>query len=162
MHVIDRASDVAGRLASWLCIAIILVVAIEVFMRFVLNQPTSWAYNIAIMAGATMYALAFCYTHRNHRHVRVDVIYTRLPARGKAIIDVMGAFLVFLPLLFVITHTSLILTWEAWIKSEVLAETSWLPPLAPMRAMVTLGLVLFLFQGIAHLVRDLKVLVRGR
>ena len=114
------------------------------------------------MLGATIYALGWSYVHRHGDHVRVDVLYQRLPRRGKAAIDVAGALLLFVPLMFLLVTLSVDWTWRAWATNEKMYETGWYPPAAPLRTMVAFGICLFALQGIAQFIRDLYFLIRNK
>ena len=41
----DRISTWAGKAMAWLIIALMLMVCIEVFKRYILNIPTSWIFD---------------------------------------------------------------------------------------------------------------------
>ena len=141
---------------------LVLVMVYEVGARYVFNAPTIWAYETAMMLGATIAVLAWPYTHRHHGHVRVDVIYTHLPPRGKAIIDVVCFSLLFFPLLFALICTAGTRARFAWSIGEVLDEGYWYPPATPIRIVIVLGLSLFALQGVAHFIRDLRFLIRNK
>ncbi len=155
-------SEFAGGTVKWFAYALILIMVYDVTMRYVFNAPTMWAYETAIMLGAAMYILAWSYTHRHHGHVRIDVIYTHLSSRGKAVIDVIGALLFFLPLAAVLIYTSAFWMWRAWSIKEVLTEGYWYPPLSPLRTVIFIGAILFTLQGGARIFRDVYILVRNK
>lgn len=162
LRVIDSVSDWTGRSARWLTAVLVLVISYDVAMRYLFDAPTMWAYETAIMLGATVYAFAWSYVHRHRSHVRVDVLYLRLPPRGRAVIDVMGNLFLFFPLIFVLINISIIWAWRAWVINEKSVETYWYPPVAPVRTLVALGLVLFALQGLAQFIRDFYLLVRNK
>lgn len=162
LKTIDAISDWTGRSARWLTALLVLVISYEVIMRYLFRAPTMWAYETAIMLGATTYALAWSYVHRHRSHVRVDVFYMRLPPRGRATIDVIGNLLLFFPLIFVLINTSIGWAWRAWLINEKSVETYWYPPVAPVRTLVALGLCLFALQGVAQFTRDLYLLIRNK
>lgn len=162
IRVVDSISDHTGRLISWACVALILVLVYEVTARYLFNSPTIWAHQLSCMVSASIAALGWAYTHRHHGHVRVDIFYTYLPPRGKAIIDVVFAFLLFFPL--VITTAIVAADWmmSAWRMGEVFTESYWYPPAGPVRTVMFLGLSLFVVQGAAKFVRDLYRLIRNK
>ena len=106
--------------------------------------------------------MGWSYTHRYHGHVRVDVIYTHLPTRGKAIIDVVCFIILFLPLLLVLIYASADKALNAWEMGEQLTEGYWYPPAGPIRTVMVIGLFLFALQGVAHFIRDLHLLIRNK
>ena len=162
VNVIDSIVEQAGKTVRWLCVALVLVIACEVTMRYVFGSPTMWAFESSIMIGAAIYSIAWSYTHRHGAHIRVDIFYMRMPPKGKAIIDVAGDLLFLFPLVFILISTSVAWTWRAWLSNEVMAETYWYPPSAPLRTVVTLGFCLFAFQALANFTRNLFLLIRSK
>jgi len=162
LRVIDSISEWTGKIARWFWVVVVLVMTYEVTMRYGFNAPTMWAYETSMMVGAATYALAFCYTHKHRAHVRVDVLYMRLSPRGRAIIDITGGLLLFFPLIIVLADMSVDVAWRAWLINEKSVETYWYPPIAPVRTVLAIGLILFLLQGGAQFFRDLYLLIRNK
>lgn len=162
LRIIDSISDQTGRVIRWFCYALILVVVYDVTMRYVFNAPTMWAYETAIMIGGSIYVLSFAYTLRHRGHIRIDIFYARLSLRGKAIIDVLGTFFLFFPLLALVAIASYTWMWKAWVTGERSFETYWYPPLAPFRTVILIGYCLLAFQAVTQFIRDLYVLLRNR
>lgn len=160
LRVIDFVSRWVGEALKWVAVAIVCLGASEVVMRYVFNSPTHWGYETLLMLGAGMYVLSWAYVHLERGHVRLDVVYTRLSVRGKAIIDVICTALYFFPLIGVLVYISSLKMWRAWEIGEKSIETHWYPPLGPIRTAVFIGLCLFALQGLAQFIRDLHVLVK--
>ena len=162
LHVIDLISDWTAKVISWLCVALVLVLVFDVVERYVFGGATVWAYETAVMLGATIYIMGWAYVHRIREHIRVDIFYVHLSLRKQVIIDIAGTLLFLLPLLYVMIDTSIFYMMRAWKIGEVLAETFWYPPAGPFRTMVVVGLFLFTLQVVAHLIRDFYQLVRNK
>jgi TRAP-type mannitol/chloroaromatic compound transport system permease small subunit len=99
------------------------------------------------------YLLAGGYTLREGSHVRVDVIYTHLSERSKAIMDLITSVFFFI---FVITLlvTGWIFFHDAWAINEV-SFTEWGIQYYPVKFALPLGAALILLQGIAVLLKDI-------
>ena len=161
-RVIDAISRYTAELLKWFCYALVLVIVYDVIMRYVFDAPTMWAFEIAYMLGGAIFVLGFAYTHYHRAHVRVDVFYSRLSPRRKAIIDVFGTLFLFFPLLVLFVHGSFSFMWRAWSIGEISIVTNWFPPIAPFRTVVFIGFCLLAFQAIAQFIRDLYILVRNK
>jgi TRAP-type mannitol/chloroaromatic compound transport system permease small subunit len=131
-------------------------------MRYVFGSPTFFAHELGGMIGATIAAMGWAYTHRYHGHVRVDVIYTHLPPRGKAFLDVFLTLFLFFPLIGVLMKNSAESALFAVKMGEVLRGSFWYPPAWPIKTVLFLGLSLFALQGLAHFLRDSYLLIRNR
>jgi len=162
VRVIDSISEYTGQTVLWLCVALVLVLAYETTVRYVFNAPTQWVMETGEMIGGTIIVMGWSYTHRHHGHIRVDVFYSHLSPRGKAIIDVTCSLLFLFPLLAILLYTSTSWMLFAWKMGEKLVETSFLPPAGPIRTVIVLGLLLFAFQSVAHFIRDLYLLIRNK
>ncbi|HUU64566.1 MAG TPA: TRAP transporter small permease subunit [Dehalococcoidales bacterium] len=162
LKTIDALSEWSGDLGRWLMIPLILAIVIEVTMRYAFNHPTMWAYESSIMLGAALYALAFSYAELHNAHVRVDVFYTRLSPRGKAIIDTIGGLVIFLPVMAMLVYTSWEWMLHAWKIKETMVLTYWYPPAYPLRTVIALGFGFLLLQGLAGLFRNFYLLIRNK
>ncbi|MFQ5997147.1 MAG: TRAP transporter small permease subunit [Dehalococcoidales bacterium] len=162
LRVIDSISDWTAKTISWFAVALVFVLVFDVVERYVFGGATVWAYETAVMLGASIYVMGWCYVHRLREHIRVDVFYVHLSPRGQVIIDIIGTLLFFLPLLYVLLDSSIFYAVRAWKIGEVLSETFWYPPAGPFRTVVVIGLFLFALQVVAHLIRDFYLLVRNK
>jgi TRAP-type mannitol/chloroaromatic compound transport system permease small subunit len=161
-RTIDAVNERIGLALRWVVVALVVICVTEVILRFVFLHPTQQGPHTMMMVGASLYALAWGYIYLHDAHVRVDVLYARQSQRGKVIIDAVCALVLFFPMICLVTYGSIHWTWYAWEKGEKLVETFWYPPSAPVRTVVSVGLVLFLLQGIVRFVRDLYFAVKGK
>lgn len=162
LKVIDSMSHRTGSLARWLCVALVFVGAYDTIARYVFNAPTVWAYETMIMLGGATYALGWAYDHLHKSHIRVDVFYTRLSSRRKALTDLICAAIFFFPIMAILIKTSIWWARDAWKIGEVMIESYWYPPAAPFRTAVALGICLFFLQGLAQFIRDLYFVIRRK
>jgi TRAP-type mannitol/chloroaromatic compound transport system permease small subunit len=162
LKAIDTLSDWSGNLGRWLTIPLVLIIVIEVVMRYIFNHPTMWAFESSIMLGTALFAFAFSYTERLNAHVRVDIFYTKLSPRGKALIDVIGGLLIFLPVIALLVYSSWGWMFHAWKIKEKMILTYWYPPAYPLRTAIALGFALLILQGLAGLFRNFYLLIRNK
>jgi TRAP-type mannitol/chloroaromatic compound transport system permease small subunit len=162
LGVIDSISRWAGKISMWGCLALVLALSFEVVMRYVFDRPTIWAHETSMMLGVFIVTIGWSWVHLNHGHVRVDVFYTRLSPRGKAITDIACFLVFFLPLLSVLIYAAANMAWDAYVFKEVLMTSFWYPPALPIRLVMLIGLCLFLLQGTAEFARDVYTVTKGR
>ena len=161
--VIDQINEwVGGKIMHWLCAVLVLVLTFEVTARYVFNSPTMWANQLSIMLLGGIVALGWGYVHYHREHVRGDIFYINYSPKTKALIDVVGYLLLFLPLFAALTYEA----WRAMLysyqKHEVMTETYWFPPVGPSRTVLFIGLALLLIQGIVQFFRDAYFLLRSK
>ena len=162
LRTIDNINDRVGSVARWLCPALVLLITLEVTRRFVFNSPSMWAFETAMMVGATLYVFGWAYVHRHRAHVRVDVFYAHLPRRLQALVDVMGNIFLFFPFIIMFTLAAVNKAKYAWAVNERMEETVWYPPFAPLRTVIAIALILLVLQGAANFYRDFYVLIRNK
>ena len=159
--IVDSISEWSGLIARWAVLVLVLVLSFEVVMRHGLDSPTIWAHEMSTMLGVFIVCIGWSYVHLHHGHVRVDVFYSRMSPRGKAITDVVNALVFFFPLILVLILGAVEMAWEAYIFDEVLMASFWYPPALPIRTVVVIGLCMFFLQGTAEFARDVHLIVKG-
>lgn len=162
LKTIDTLSEYSGKIFLWLVIALIGVLTYETIVRYVFNSPTNWVYETSFMIGGALAVAAWSYTHKHHGHIRVDLIYTHLPPRGRAIIDVVSSIVFLFPLLAVLLYGGYSGVEFAWKAHEKFFESNWMPPTWPIRTFVFAGFCLFALQSFAHFFRDVYQLIRSK
>ncbi len=159
---IDRMSDVVAHLVKYLILVLIFVLIYEVAARYIFNKPTVWALETSMMVFGAIGALCWGYTLKIGGHVRVDVFYTMLSNRWKAIIDVAMTLIFLFPIQYILIHSGIKWTLFALKTGEKMVESSWLPPSWPFRAVLTVGFILFFIQTVSELTKDVYFIVKGK
>lgn len=161
LKAIDSLSELTGRIVCYLIIFVFGLVVFDVFMRYVLNAPTVWANEIATYLYGGFAALGGAYTLRYGGHVRVDALYNLLSPRRKATIDVctaVGFFLFVAVLVWVGGGRAL----SATLRFERSGSFPFNPPIWPFLWVLPVGAGLMGLQGIAELLRNIFLAVKGR
>ncbi|MBN1383083.1 MAG: TRAP transporter small permease subunit [Deltaproteobacteria bacterium] len=158
--VINAISEISGKILMWLPWILMAVIMWEIVLRNIFNRPTVWAHELSIMTFAVLTIMGGAYTLRYKAHVNMDLFYTRLSPRGKAILDVL-TFPFFL--LFCV-----IILWLGWefafrsVKVLEISQSDWAPPLWPVKLAIPLGAFLLLLQGIGNFLSDLYLAITGK
>lgn len=146
-------------IVAFLICPMIAIMIWEIVMRYFFNQPSLWAYEISLFLYGGYIVLGGAYTHLAGSHVNVDIIWGRLPPRGRAILDVLTSGIVFL-FLGVLFWASLKITINSWQMGET-TMTHWQPPYYPLRTTLPVGCFLFMLQAVAKLIRDVLTIIQG-
>lgn len=158
IKIVDNINEYVGRATSFIIPIIMLIVSLEVVMRYVFDSPTIWAWDINIQLFALVVFLGGGYTFLKKGHVNIDILYGRLSSKGQAVLDIITAPIFFLfmgILLWKLGGMALQSVEEGEVMSTILA-----PPIYPLKILVTIGVLLFLLQGIASLLQSIKVLAK--
>lgn len=159
---ISRLTDGVGFIVKYLVLALIIVLFTEVVSRYLFNSPTYWALETSKMLLGVIGTWGWAYTHKLEGHVRVDVLYSLLSRRGRAVIDVVLSLLFLFPLVYVMIYAGTKRAIRSWETGERMVESNWLPPAAPFRTLLVIGFGLFALQCIARFLCDLYALVKNR
>ncbi|MEK9752619.1 MAG: TRAP transporter small permease subunit [Rhodospirillaceae bacterium] len=159
---IERITGSAGLLIAWVVLPLILASCYEVFSRYVLDAPTIWAFELGYMAMGIHSLIGAAFALRDRAHIRIDILYIHFPPRVRALLDVAGYLLLFMP---VVCWVSLGL-WDYWIEAFVSGEHSgqsaWNPLIWPFRLTFFIGFFLLALQGLAELIKCAQFLAGRR
>jgi TRAP-type mannitol/chloroaromatic compound transport system permease small subunit len=158
LHIIDQISDWSGRVISYCLLVAMLIIGFNVMMR-VFDNPQIWAFDITLYFAGVTYVIGGAYTLLKNRHVKMDVLYTRLSLRTQAILDLITVpgFVIFCGILL---WQGSVRGWESFLMKETL-YTGFRPIVWPVRWMIPIGGFLILLQGLAKFIRDFHMVVRG-
>jgi TRAP-type mannitol/chloroaromatic compound transport system permease small subunit len=132
----------------------------EIVMRYFLNSPSHWAFEISLFIFGGYVVLGGAYTYLSGGHVNVDIIWGRLSLRGRALLDIFTSAFAFL-YLGVLFWVSLEITIQSWQIGET-TMSHWKPIYYPLRTTLPVGCFLFLMQVLAQLIRNIAIVVQGR
>jgi TRAP-type mannitol/chloroaromatic compound transport system permease small subunit len=154
-QAIDRFTERAGLAFAWLIFPLLLAVVWEVASRYAFDAPTSWAYETIYMLYAALFMLGAAYALRTGAHVRTDFMWERWSPRARAAIEVLAYLGFFFPGMILFFVAGMDATWESFAIDERSADTSWFPPLWPLKALVPASTALLLVQGASELLKSL-------
>jgi TRAP-type mannitol/chloroaromatic compound transport system permease small subunit len=161
VSVIETISIWSGKTVSFLLLALIGVITYEVVARYFFHAPTIWAHETMVFTAGIIYIIGGAYTHCLRGHVVVDIVYNRFSPRGRAVMDIFIGFVFFLMYVGIMLWMGGVVAWESIMEREH-TGSFWNPPVYPIKAMIPLGALLMLLQGLAKFIRDVKILITGR
>lgn len=151
LQAVDVINDRVGNIISYFNILIVGIVCWEIIARYVFNAPTMWASEGMVMLSGLMYVLASGYAQLYKRHVRIDLLYSRLGIRGQAVCDVLG-YLFFCLFMYALIWHGFIFALDS-IKLRETTGTPWNPIVYPSKTAIPIGAALLWVQMTADLIR---------
>lgn len=161
IRMLERISKFTGMIASLLTIPLIAALVYEVFSRYVLGSPTFWAYEISYMLMGSIFTLAMAYALKLRQHVSVDLIYAKLPQRGKAVVDVIGYCLFGLAVWWMTFELFESVTY-AYRSGEVTGKSAWSPVVWPVYTAWFVGFLVLSLQVLVEIVKSATSLFTAR
>lgn len=152
VRYVEALNRVVGRLAMLMIFAMIGILLYSTISRSVFDVPLIWVVEMAQFFMVAYFLLGGGYSMQLDAHVRMDLFYGRWSDRTRAIVD---AFTI----LFLVFY--LVVLLAGGVSSTLYAleygqrnYSTWAPPLAPIKIIMTFGIILMLLQAIATFFRD--------
>jgi TRAP-type mannitol/chloroaromatic compound transport system permease small subunit len=161
IRLADKLSLWVGHCFSWCIMILILGVSYEVFVRYALNSPTAWAFDISYIMYGALFMMCGAYTLSVDGHVRADMLFRRLSQRRQAWMELVLYFLFFFPGVVALIYFGAIFAEEAWGYREVSVYSPANIPIYPLKTLIPLAGVFLLIQGIAEVMRCIICIREG-
>lgn len=161
IYGVDQLSKTVGHAFAWCIVILTLGTCYEVFVRYALRAPTSWAFDMSYLMYAGVFFMAGAYTLSRGGHVRADMLYRLWPPRVQAAVELVLYLLFFFP-----GVTALVISgWGYGTTSMRILEVSVNSPAGvpiwPLKMMIPIGAALLTLQGIAEVLRCVECLRTG-
>lgn len=137
------------------------VIGYEVFVRYLLNDPTSFAYDISYMMYGTLFMMAGAYTLSRDGHVRGDVFYRLWPVKIQATIELVLYVLFFFPGILALMIAGFDYASASWSYQEVSSASPANIPIFQLKAVIPAAASLLFLQGLAQVCRCILCLREG-
>ena len=150
---LDAFTDRIGTAVAWLVIIMMLVQFSIVVMRYVFGIHNTVMQESVMYMHAAVFMLGAAWTLRRDGHVRVDIFYRRLSARGRAWIDLCGTLFLLLPVVLFIAIGSVAYVRSSWAILERSPDGG-IPGVYLLKSLILVMMALLLIQGVAQLIRQ--------
>jgi len=161
LHTIDGVSTWVGKAAAWLIIALMTVVCVEVFKRYIMNMPTAWIFDLDNMLYGSLFMLCGAYTLAQNAHVRGDFLYSSMRPRTQATLDLALYIVFFIPGIAALIYAGYGYAADSWHIAEHSNVTADGPPVYHFKSVIPIAGALVMLQGVAEIVRCVACLKTG-
>jgi TRAP-type mannitol/chloroaromatic compound transport system permease small subunit len=161
LHAIDGISTWVGKFAAWLIIALMTIVCIEVFKRYLLNAPTAWIFDAENMVYGSLFMLAGAYTLAQNAHVRGDFLYSSMRPRTQAWLDLVLYILFFVPGIAALIYAGYHYAGDSWRIAEHSNVTADGPPVYHFKTVIPIAGAMVMLQGFAEILRCIVCIRTG-
>jgi TRAP-type mannitol/chloroaromatic compound transport system permease small subunit len=162
VYTIDQLSKTIGHAFAWCIVILMFGTCYEVLVRYVLNNPTSWAFDMSYLMYGAVFFMAGAYTLSRGGHVRADMFYRLWPDRVQAGIELVLYVVFFFPGILALVIAGSGYGLEALRLREVSVNSPAGVPIWPLKAMIPFGGALIALQGFAEVLRCVLCLRDGR
>ena len=153
IYGVDQLSKTVGHAFAWCLIILTFGTSYEVFVRYVLNAPTSWAFDFSYLMYGAMFYMAGAYTLSRGGHVRADMFYRLWRPRTQAVVELVLYITFFFPGVLALVISG----WHYGYDSMRIFESSVNSPAGvpiwPLKMLIPFGAGLLALQGLAEILR---------
>lgn len=162
VHYIDIITEYSGRWLGWLAVAMALLTAAIVFMRYGLNIGSIASQEAVTYMHGCLFMLGAAYALKHDAHVRVDIFYRKFGTRARAWVNALGGIVFLLPLCLFIGFSSWDYVSESWAIQESSPEPGGIPAVFLLKSLIPLMAFNLFLQGLAEILRSALVLVQDQ
>jgi len=162
ISILESINEFAGRLFSWSTIIMVILICIEVILRYVFNRSLIWMVELEIYLFAFSFLLAAGYAFKHDKHVRVDLFYSNFSVKKKAWVNFLGGILFLVPWCVVSIIGCVKYANISWRIGEVSQQPGGLPAVYLLKFSIVVGFVLLLIQATASILKSLLTIVTGK
>jgi TRAP-type mannitol/chloroaromatic compound transport system permease small subunit len=148
----------AGRIVMWLTIAMALVQFTVVIMRYVFGVNFLALQESTTYMHGAVFLLAAGYALLTNDQVRVDIFYREAPPRRKALIDLLGTYLLLFPVCLLILWTASSYVGVSWSVREGSQEQSGIQAIFLVKSLIPAFATLLAMAGFVIAARAVETL----
>lgn len=136
-----------------------LLVCYTVIMRYFVNKPPVWSFDMTSWITGMSVFLAGGYALLSNSHVRVDLFYDKFSPRTKSILNIITSIFLFMIVV--------VLVWKGfeqvatYFNNRTMAMTGLNVPMWWKWLMVPVGGVLLGLQALVNLIKDFYFVIKG-
>ena len=162
IYGVDQLSKTIGHAFAWCIVILTLGTSYEVFVRYALNNPTSWAFDFSYTMYGAMFFMAGAYTLSRGAHVRADMFYRLWRPRTQAAIELTLYILFFFPGILALVFSGWNYGFDSMSIREVSVNSPAGVPIWPLKMLIPFGAGLLALQGVAEVLRCIVCLRENR
>jgi len=161
VRAVDRLVDLVGRGVAWISAVIVLLMAVNVVLRYLFSVGSVWAQELEWHLLAPLVLFGMSEAYQKGEHVRVDVGYARFSPRARLWIDTASAFLC-VAISIIVVWLSLHYVQQSYVIDEGSPDPGGLTHRWLLKGLIPAGFALLALTGIAQSVKGIVALTQAR
>jgi len=156
---IDSISERVGKLFAWSSTLLVLLISLDVAMRYLFDFTLIWIIELEIYFFALLFIMGSAYAFKHDKHVRVDVFYSQFSVKKKAWTNLIGGLLFLLPwTIAVVLITGRYALYSFKIR-EASPQPGGLAALYILKFFVVIGFFLLFLQALSSIFKSYLIIV---
>ena len=154
MNFSDALVRRIGTSCSWLIFFMALITTMIVVARKGFDVNSIAIQELVSYLHATVFMLAIPWALQEDEHVRVDILYRRMPSVKKRWVNIVGGITCLLPFALFCMSTSFDFVAKSWEIFENSPQANGLHGVFILKTIVPISFFLLAVQGLSIIVRD--------
>lgn len=151
---IDRIAIFIGRVTMLMIISMTSVMLYEVFLRYVIEQPTLWANELTLWIAGFVFLCSGLYAMQQRCHIRIFILYDLAPRWLQHVFDVLSVLFIVIFAFFLVYGSFYQVFVIKFYRWEMFG-TAFDPPIpATVQPMVLIIITLVAIQAVINLIAD--------
>lgn len=162
LAVADRTDAISARIGSvmaWFTLATVLICFATVYLRYSLHIGLIWLQELYAWTHVAAITLGAGYVLLKGGFVRVDLLYAKMSARGKAWVDLLGTVFLMAPFLVMMAISGWSFFRTSMMMNEASQQDTGLPWLWVLKGTLLLFVLAVGLQGVAMAARSLATIL---
>jgi len=155
--IIDAYMDRLGALVSWLTTILMVLICVDVIMRYFFSVTQTWVLELEWHLFAIIFLVGASYALLHDKHVRVDVFFEKLTKDRQRLINTLGILIFLIPWSIIVIVKGIDYTMNSWWFKEGSSQPNGLPARYVIKAFIPLGFLLLVVQGLSIVMRYLII-----
>jgi len=153
IRTVDYLSKSIGHSFAWTVLILTAGTCYEVFRRYVLNDPTAWAFDMSYILYGVLFLMSGAYTLSKDAHVRGDFLYRKWQPATQGKVDLALYFLFYMPGVLALVFSGFFYGWDSARIQEVSVNSPIGVPIWPLKMIIFVAGLTLLIQGLAEMCR---------
>lgn len=162
LEIIKKININVGKFASWALLFMVIFTCIIVVLRYVFSIGFIWMQELVRYLYATVFMLCAAYTLAEDAHVRVDIFYSIMKKKNKAIVNLLGSLFFLIPVCFSILYFSFNYVVNSWLQLEGSLEERGLHGVFLLKSLIWVFAIMLILQGIYIIFINSKIILNKR
>jgi TRAP-type mannitol/chloroaromatic compound transport system permease small subunit len=149
---IESVIDLFGKVAAWLTLSIVLLIVVNVILRYSMSLGSVWAQELEWHLLAAMILFGISFSLLRGDNVRVDLFYANYTPQKKYIVDLVSAILTIIIAVFFV-KLSINYVGQSFSIGEKSPDPGGIPMRWLVKSLIPIGFSLLALQGFAEMLR---------
>jgi len=161
IYAIDQMSKTVGHAFAWCIVILTFGTSYEVFVRYLLNAPTDWAFDFSYILYGGLFFMSGAYTLSRGGHVRADMFSRLWRPRTQASVELFLYIVFFFPGVLSMSIAGWHYAYDSFRIREMSINSPIGIPIWQIKMMIPFGAALLSLQGLAECLRCVLCLREG-